>query len=78
MIQETIRQHKYILHTVSPTNKNEKMLESCYESCLAYVLDQNNNIKSIAFCFIATVFFYFQDHHVEAAEIALYLLQESG
>lgn len=64
---------KYVIHTVGPvikgelTHKDEKMLESCYHSCL--VLADKNDVKSIAFCCISTGEFHFPND--KAAEIAV-------
>ncbi|MCC8136426.1 MAG: protein-ADP-ribose hydrolase [Ruminococcus sp.] len=64
---------KYVIHTVGPivegrlTKKHEKLLESCYTSCLE--LAEKNNLKSIAFCCISTGVFMFPNQR--AAEIAV-------
>ena len=64
---------KYVLHTVGPivngclTADHEKLLASCYSSCLA--LADNNGVKSIAFCCISTGLFGFPQQR--AAEIAV-------
>lgn len=64
---------EYVLHTVGPvvmgkvTKKDEKLLESCYRSCLA--LAERNGIKSVAFCCISTGEFHFPNKR--AAEIAV-------
>ena len=64
---------KYVLHTVGPiiydkvTQKDEKLLSSCYEACLKLALDYN--INSIAFCCISTGVFRFPNRR--AAEIAV-------
>lgn len=64
---------KYILHTVGPivngnlTADHEKLLASCYSSCLA--LADENGVKSIAFCCISTGLFGFPQQ--QAAEIAI-------
>lgn len=64
---------KYILHTVGPivsgklTEQDEKMLASCYLSCLE--LAEKNQINSVAFCCISTGEFHFPNHR--AAEIAI-------
>ena len=63
----------YILHTVGPiiygtvTEKDRKLLASCYRSCLE--LAQENGIKSVAFCCISTGEFHFPND--EAAKIAV-------
>ena len=43
---------RYIIHTVGPMGERREALQSCYESCLRLV--EENNIKSIAFCCIST------------------------
>lgn len=64
---------KYIIHTVGPVIKNrvspkdEKMLASCYTSCLKAA--EEKGIKSIAFCCISTGEFCFPNRR--AAEIAI-------
>ena len=64
---------KYVLHTVGPivngslTADHEKLLASCYSSCLT--LADNNGVKSIAFCCISTGLFGFPQQR--AAEIAV-------
>ena len=64
---------KYVLHTVGPivngnlTADHEKLLASCYNSCLA--LAGENGVKSIAFCCISTGLFGFPQQR--AAEIAV-------
>lgn len=64
---------KYVLHTVGPivlgklTEKDEKLLASCYRSCLE--LAQQYGIKSISFCCISTGEFHFPNQ--KAAEIAV-------
>lgn len=63
----------YILHTVGPivhgrlTQKDQKLLASCYRSCLE--LAEKNKVKSIAFCCISTGEFHFPNQR--AAEIAV-------
>ena len=53
----------YVIHTVGPivqgklTKKHEKLLISCYESCLR--IADENEVKSIAFCCISTGVFMF-------------------
>ncbi len=62
----------YILHTVGPiitgsvTAEDERLLASCYRSCLE--LAEHNAIASIAFCCISTGVFHFPNER--AAEIA--------
>ena len=69
---------KYILHTVGPiirgsiTQEDEKLLASCYRSCLE--LAEQNGIKSIAFCCISTGEFHFPNDR--AAEIAVRTVKE--
>lgn len=64
---------KYVIHTVGPIVGNELndeqrgLLRSCYTSCLN--LAREMNLKSIAFCCVATGLFNFP--HAEAAEIAV-------
>ena len=58
---------KNVFHTVGPRNQKEDKLKECYESCLRNIVP--NNIKSIAFCCIATGIFKFDRN--KAAEIAL-------
>lgn len=58
---------KYVIHTVGPQGEKPKDLQSCYESCLA--LMKENNLKSIAFPCISTgIYGYPQD---AAAKVAL-------
>lgn len=63
----------YILHTVGPfvhgplTKKDEKLLASCYQSCLD--LAEKWQIDSVAFCCISTGVFHFPPRR--AAEIAV-------
>lgn len=69
---------RYVIHTVGPivndsvTDSDEKLLSSCYRSCLA--LADKNNINSIAFCCISTGEFHFPA--VRAAELALGTVKE--
>lgn len=64
---------KYVLHTVGPivygelTPGHERLLESCYRSCLA--LADKNGLESLAFCCISTGEFHFPNEC--AAEIAV-------
>ena len=64
---------KHILHTVGPivdgslTKEHEKLLESCYKSCLS--LAAENGVKTIAFCCISNGVFMFPNQR--AAEIAV-------
>lgn len=64
---------KYVLHTVGPTVRgeltieHERLLASCYESCLT--LADENGLNSIAFCCISTGVFMFPNKR--AAEIAV-------
>lgn len=64
---------KYVLHTVGPivngslTADHEKLLASCYSSCLA--LADENGVKNIAFCCISTGLFGFPQQR--AAEIVV-------
>lgn len=69
---------KYVLHTVGPiitgplTGQDEKLLASCYRSCLE--LAEQYGIKSIAFCCISTGEFHFPNDR--AAEIAVRSVKE--
>lgn len=64
---------KYILHTVGPIvqgrlqRKHEKLLASCYRSCLE--LAEKQGVQSIAFCCLSTGVFRFPNQR--AAEIAV-------
>lgn len=65
---------KYVIHTVGPiiqndlvSEKDEKMLASCYRSCLQ--LAEENKLQSLAFCCISTGEFRFPNRR--AAEIAV-------
>lgn len=68
----------YVIHTVGPiiqgplTKKDQKLLASCYRSCLE--LADKNNLKSIAFCCISTGEFHFPND--KAAEIAIKTVKE--
>jgi O-acetyl-ADP-ribose deacetylase (regulator of RNase III) len=63
----------YVIHTVGPivqgrlTAEHERLLESCYRSCLA--LAEENGVESIAFCCISTGVFMFPNER--AARIAV-------
>ena len=63
----------YVLHTVGPivegsvTAEDERLLASCYRSCLE--LAEQHNVKSIAFCCISTGVFHFPGER--AAEVAV-------
>jgi len=69
---------KYVIHTVGPivqgrlTNKHEKLLASCYRSCLE--LAEENGCASIAFCCISTGVFGFPQKR--AAEIAVQTVRD--
>ena len=69
---------KYVLHTVGPiitgplTGQDEKLLASCYRSCLE--LAEQYGIESIAFCCISTGEFHFPNDR--AAEIAVQTVKE--
>ena len=69
---------QYILHTVGPvvygglTETHEKLLASCYRSCLA--LADRNGLNSIAFCCISTGEFHFPNER--AAQIAVRTVTE--
>ena len=66
---------KFVIHTVGPIIHSdcapdlmaEKLLASCYQSCLE--LAAENNLHSIAFCCISTGVFHFPNQR--AAEIAV-------
>lgn len=64
---------EYVIHTVGPivqgklTERHEKLLASCYRSCLEAAEEQQ--IASIAFCCISTGVFHFPNER--AAEIAV-------
>lgn len=64
---------RYILHTVGPiirnqvSEKDERLLASCYRSCLELALACE--LKSVAFCCISTGEFHFPPER--AAEIAI-------
>ena len=68
----------YVIHTVGPivygalTEEDERLLASCYESCLA--LADENGVKSIAFCCISTGEFHFPNQR--AAEIAVQTVKQ--
>jgi O-acetyl-ADP-ribose deacetylase (regulator of RNase III) len=69
---------KFVLHTVGPiigrsvTRKDEKLLASCYRSCLTLAV--RHGLKSLAFCCISTGEFHFPNQR--AAEIAVETVQE--
>lgn len=69
---------RYVIHTVGPiirgrlTNRDEKMLASCYRSCLE--MAEQNELKSIAFCCISTGEFHFPND--KAAEIAIQTVKD--
>ncbi len=69
---------RYVLHTVGPvvygklTPKHERLLESCYLSCLS--LADKNGLNSLAFCCISTGEFHFPNGR--AAEIAVKAVQK--
>ena len=64
---------RFVLHTVGPiingcmTEKDKKLLESCYRSCLE--LAAENGLESVTFCCISTGEFHFPNEL--AAEIAV-------
>ncbi len=64
---------EYVIHTVGPivgwrlTEKDKKLLASCYRSCLE--IAEKNGVGSIAFCCISTGEFHFPND--KAAEIAI-------
>lgn len=69
---------KYVLHTVGPiingqvTDKDIKMLSSCYNSCLE--LAAENKLESVAFCCISTGEFRFPNDL--AAKTAVHTVKE--
>lgn len=69
---------QYVIHTVGPivrgwlTKKDEKMLVSCYRSCLE--LAEQKGLKSVAFCCISTGEFHFPND--KAAEIAIQTVKD--
>ncbi|XP_065833111.1 ADP-ribose glycohydrolase MACROD2-like isoform X3 [Oscarella lobularis] len=61
---------KYVLHAVGPigkTPKNEKLLRSCYSTCLELALE--HKIRSLAFCCIATGIYGYPNK--DAASVAI-------
>ncbi|MCC2231340.1 MAG: protein-ADP-ribose hydrolase [Lachnospiraceae bacterium] len=68
----------YVIHTVGPivqgalTKKHERLLRSCYESCLQLAVA--HEVKSIAFCCISTGVFHFPNQR--AAEIAVHTVEK--
>ncbi|MBQ6024741.1 MAG: protein-ADP-ribose hydrolase [Lachnospiraceae bacterium] len=69
---------KYVLHTVGPvvdgplTNEHEKLLASCYRSCLE--LADDYKLKNLAFCCISTGVFMFPNER--AAQIAVQTVRD--
>ena len=69
---------RFVIHTVGPivngrlTERHEKLLASCYRSCLA--LAEEKGLGSIAFCCISTGVFGFPQRR--AAEIALQTVRD--
>ena len=69
----------YVIHTVGPIvhggflqKRHEKLLESCYRSCLE--IAEEHKLESIAFCCISTGVFMFPNER--AAEIAVKTVQK--
>ena len=69
----------YVIHTVGPIvhggflqKRHEKLLESCYRSCLE--IAEEHKLESIAFCCISTGVFMFSNER--AAEIAVKTVQK--
>lgn len=69
----------YVIHTVGPIvhgsflqKRHEKLLESCYRSCLE--IAEEHKLESIAFCCISTGVFMFPNER--AAEIAAKTVQK--
>ena len=69
---------KHVIHTVGPiiydnvTKEDERLLASCYRSCLQLAADQG--LESIAFCCISTGEFHFPNER--AAGIAVQTVME--
>ena len=69
---------RFVLHTVGPvitgrvTGEEERLLASCYRSCLA--LAAENGLESLAFCCISTGEFHFPNRL--AAEIAVRTVED--
>ncbi len=69
---------RYVLHTVGPvitgrvTGEDERLLASCYRSCLA--LAAENGLQSLAFCCISTGEFHFPNRL--AAETAVQTVED--
>ena len=69
---------RFVLHTVGPvitgrvTGEEERLLASCYRSCLA--LAAENGLESLAFCCISTGEFHFPNRL--AAEIAVRAVED--
>ena len=69
---------RFVLHTVGPvitgrvTGENERLLASCYRSCLA--LAAENGLESLAFCCISTGEFHFPNRL--AAETAVQTVED--
>ena len=68
----------YVIHTVGPivqgklTKQHERLLVSCYESCLR--IADENDVNSIAFCCISTGVFMFPNKR--AAELAVQTVKQ--
>ncbi len=69
---------EYVIHTVGPiiygkvTEKDERLLSSCYRSCLA--IADENEVDSIAFCCISTGEFHYPNY--QAAEVAVQTVRD--
>ena len=69
---------EHVIHTVGPivqgrlTKKHERLLISCYESCLR--IADENEVTSIAFCCISTGVFMFPNKR--AAELAVQTVKQ--
>ena len=69
---------RFVLHTVGPvitdrvTGEDERLLASCYRSCLA--LAAENGLESLAFCCISTGEFHFPNRL--AAETAVQTVED--
>ncbi|XP_064402534.1 ADP-ribose glycohydrolase MACROD1-like isoform X2 [Halichondria panicea] len=63
---------QYILHTVGPTNRSRETLTNCYTSCFHLV--KQKQIKSVAFCCIATGVYGYPNE--DAAHVALATTRE--
>ena len=58
---------KNVIHTVGPTNRDPRLLRSCYISSLNLAIQ--HNLRSICFCCISTGIYGYPNN--EAAEVAI-------